>query len=121
MSLSKKGKSFPSDFMDKYTLAGVVSLALRQAADNKELTIKKVVKWTGASEKTVKNWFSGHCAPTAEYMIVLMRHCDGVLTSVLRMADRSGLLVALDLDAVERKVVAIMHLIHEIKAEVSGL
>ncbi|MVA36325.1 hypothetical protein [Agrobacterium vitis] len=61
MSFPKKGKSFPSASrlydvpIDDLTFAMVISLALRRAIDDTHLSIKTVVRWTGANERTVKN------------------------------------------------------------------
>ena len=117
MSLSKKGKPLRPNSVDEYTVAGVISLALRQAADNKEVTIKMVANWTGASERTVKNWFSGKYSPSAEHLVVLMRYCDGVMSSMMRLANRGGLLFAYRLDDVERRLVAALHQFHELKLD----
>jgi hypothetical protein len=38
---------------------------------------------TGANERTVKNWLSGRYGPCGSHLIVLMRHSDEVIESVL--------------------------------------
>lgn len=46
------------------------------------------MRWTGASERTVKNWISGSYGPTAEHLIELMRHSDTILNVVLGLSGR---------------------------------
>ena len=47
------------------------------------------MRWTGASERTVKNWISASYGPTAEHLIELMRHSDTVFAVVLELAGRN--------------------------------
>lgn len=35
--------------------------------------------WTGATERTVKYWFSGERGPSGDHLIALARHSDAVL------------------------------------------
>jgi len=48
--------------------------------------------YTGAGERTVKNWFEGRNGPNGENLIELMRHSDEVLEVVLFLADREDIL-----------------------------
>lgn len=105
------------DRQDKYTFAEVIAEALQQAADEKEITIKTVANWTGADARTVKNWFSGRYSPSAEHLIVLMRHCDPVLVSLMRMANRNSFLMGARIEQIERRLVAALHQLHELKSE----
>ena len=47
--------------------------------------------WTGANEKTVKNWFAGRYGPSGEHLAVLVRHSDEVLNAFLVMAGRDSM------------------------------
>lgn len=49
---------------------------------------KTVMRWTGASERTVKNWFSGTKGPNGEHLVALMRHSDPLLDEILRLSGR---------------------------------
>lgn len=49
--------------------------------------IKTVVRWTGASERTVKHWFAGTHGPSGEHLVDLMAKSDKVLKVML---ERSG-------------------------------
>jgi hypothetical protein len=46
------------------------------------------MRWTGASERTVKYWFSGERGPSGDHLIALARHSDAALCGVLALAGR---------------------------------
>lgn len=50
--------------------------------------IKTAMRWTGASERTVKYWLSGERGPSGEHLILLAQHSDAVLVTILTMAER---------------------------------
>ena len=50
--------------------------------------IKTAMRWTGASERTVKYWLSGERGPSGEHLILLAQHSDAVLMTILTMAER---------------------------------
>jgi hypothetical protein len=66
-SFPKKGKSFPkrgggggSDFsLDDHAFAMKIASALTSELKDRNSRAKLVAGWTGASERTVKNWISG--------------------------------------------------------------
>jgi hypothetical protein len=49
------------------------------------------MRWTGASERTVKSWFGGASGPTGEHLIALARHSDDVFALIVRLAGRDQL------------------------------
>lgn len=46
------------------------------------------MRWTGASERTVKYWIAGERGPSGEHLIALARNSDIVFHMVLLLADR---------------------------------
>jgi hypothetical protein len=50
------------------------------------------MKWTGANERTVKNWFSGITGPSGEHLIELVSQSDAVLEAFLGIAGRGDFL-----------------------------
>ena len=66
--------------------------------------IKTAAVWTGANEKTVKNWFSGRYGPSGEHLVALARHSDEVLGTFLAMAGRENLMVVTKLVAAEEAI-----------------
>ncbi|MGB3446229.1 MAG: hypothetical protein WBA48_05985, partial [Xanthobacteraceae bacterium] len=69
---------------------------------------KSTAGWTGANEKTVKNWFSGRYGPSGEHLAVLVRHSDEVLNAFLVMAGRQELMVAIKLAAAEQAIMDLL-------------
>jgi len=65
---------------------------------------KLVAGWTGAHERTVKNWILGRYAPCGRHLVVLAQHSDAVLNAILSMADRQDLLRAQKVEDLRRKV-----------------
>jgi hypothetical protein len=122
MSFPKKGKSFPkrggdgsSDFgLDDHAFAMRIGSALRAELKDRNSRAKLVVGWTGANERTVKNWISGRYAPCGRHLVVLARHSDQVLNTILAMADRHDLLLARKVGDLRRKALELVALIGEL-------
>ena len=105
MSFQKKGrkfrtvsgKTFPkssakNEISDGYDFTGVISETLREAFGNTGRSIKTVMGYTGAGERTVKNWFAGKNGPSGENLVELMRNSDEILEALLLMAGRDDIL-----------------------------
>jgi pyocin large subunit-like protein len=87
----KKGKTFPGgDGSGRRELhyAAAIAAALRAELGDTHRAIKTVMQWSGANEKTVKNWFAGASGPSGEHLVALVRHSDSVLEIFLRLAGR---------------------------------
>jgi hypothetical protein len=120
-SFPKKGKSFPksggngsSDFsLDDQAFAMKISSALRSELKDRNSRAKLVVGWTGANERTVKNWILGRYAPCGRHLVVLAQHSDQVLNAILSMADRQDLLLAPKVEDLRRKVLELAAIIGE--------
>jgi hypothetical protein len=65
-----------------------IAMALHEELDDTHRAIKMAMRWTGASERTVKYWFSGERGPSGDHLIALARHSDAVLYVVLALAGR---------------------------------
>jgi hypothetical protein len=110
-SFPKKGKFFPKpggDGGSKYSLddhafAKEVAMALKSELKDRNSRAKLVAGWTGASERTVKNWILGRYAPCGRHLVVLVQHSDHVLNAILSMADRRDLLLARKVGDLRRK------------------
>jgi hypothetical protein len=119
MSFPKKGKSFPkrggdgsSDFsLDDHAFA--MKIGLSAELKNRNSRAKLVVGWTGANDRTVKNWISGRYAPCGRHLVVLAQHSDQVLTAILSMAGRQDLLLAREVLDLRRKVLELAAVIGE--------
>jgi len=119
MSFPKKGKSFPkrdgdgnSDFiLDDHAFAMKIASALKSELKDRNSRAKLVAGWTGANERTVKNWILGRYAPCGRHLVVLAQHSDQVLNAILSMADRRDLLLAGKVEDLRRKVFELAALI----------
>jgi hypothetical protein len=120
-SFPKKGKSFPkrggdgsSDFsVDDHAFAIKIARALKSELKDRNSRAKLVAGWTGASERTVKNWILGRYAPCGRHLVVLAQHSDQVLNAILSMADRQDLLLARRVGDLRRKVLELAAIIGE--------
>lgn len=109
MSFPKKGKFFPKEngcdgnggHQTSGCFADEIASALKRSLGNSRAGVKTVAEWTGANEKTVKNWFSGTYGPSGTHLTALARHSDEVLGTFLAMAGREDLMVAIKLAGAE--------------------
>ena len=65
-----------------------VAAALRAELGLTHQAIKTAMRWTGASERTVKYWLSAERGPSGEHLILLAQHSDAVMLTILTMAER---------------------------------
>lgn len=93
-TLPKLGKKLPTHGRDHLAInySAAIALALSAELRNSSRSIKTVMKWSGASERTVKGWLSGANGPRGEHLIALLRRSDRVFTCVLELAGRRPIL-----------------------------
>ncbi len=102
MSFPKKGKSFPKTGK---------SFPKRGGDGSSDFSLDD--HWTGANERTVKNWISGRYAPCGRHLVVLAQHSDQVLNAILLMADRQDRLLGGNVEDLKRKVLELAAIIGE--------
>ena len=61
--------------------------------------VKTAIRWTGASERTVKHWLAGTHAPRRSHLIELVRHSDKVLGDLSRAAGPDSMAEMVELAA----------------------
>ena len=107
MSLPKKGNDFPDkgNIFPRSSYAAAMSKALQQDLGNTHRAIKTLTGWTGAAERTVKNWLSGRSGPSGEYLIALAHHSDGVLEALLVLAERPQFVAGMRIGDVKAKLI----------------
>lgn len=120
MSFPKRCNYFPTESgssgdaehrIGSRLFATQIAAALNHALGEKAAHIKIVAAWTGANERTVKNWFSGHYGPSGDHLVTLIKHCDEVLGVVLSMADRRQLLVGSKVDEIGERLLELAALL----------
>ena len=52
----------------------------------------------------MKNWFAGTHGPSGEHLLILARHCDEVLDSMIEIMDRRELLIGHKISDLERRL-----------------
>ena len=116
----KKGKVFPTpSIVAKPPSAYRTAIAdsLKTEVGNTHQAIEIVRRWTGANERTVKNWFAAKNSAGGEHLISLLRHSDGVLDAVLRLADRRAAIGTARLTAARDALFASLRTIDSILEE----
>src|SRR5262245_63594398 len=91
----KKGNRFPSaggTGERRLSYAGSIAMALRSELGDSHRAIKTIMRWTGATDRTAKNWVTGIRGPTGEHLISLASHSDAVFETFIRAAGRESLL-----------------------------
>lgn len=128
MSFPKKGKFFPQGnghigtggHLTNGRFVEEIASALRRSPSGSRASVKTVANWTGANEKTVKNWFSGKYGPSGAHLIALVRHSDEVLNTLLTMAGREDLLVVLKLSAAEDAIGDLLAAVRQLRGDPDG-
>ena len=115
------GKTFPklSDKVsasDGYEIAAVIAETLRETFGGTRMSVKTVMAYTGAGERTVKNWFQGKNGPNGENLVELVRHSDEVLEVFLLMAGREDILAGKLLIDAGDKLVEMLEIINQLQA-----
>ena len=116
------GKTFPRSSgivpdSEDYDFTAVIAETLRDAFGGTARSVKTVMAYTGAGERTVKNWFEGKNAPSGKNLIELMRHSDEVLEAMLIMAGREDILAGKLLVDARDKLVEMLEIIDQLLAD----
>jgi hypothetical protein len=95
----KKGRVFPKAVrrISPDEFAKSISNALREELGATHVAAKTVMRWTGASERTAKNWLAGSCGPSGCHLLDLARESDVVMATLLVLAGRELNVSALSL------------------------
>lgn len=93
----KKGNYFPNGNgggNGRISYPAAIAASLRAELGDSHQAVKTVMRWTGANERTVKNWFSGRRGPRGEHLLALIRHSNLTLEVVLQLAGREQIIAA---------------------------
>jgi len=115
--LPKMGNQFPNRPINRSVsirYAAAISEALNRELGGSHRSIKTVMSWTNASERTVKNWLSGERGPNGEHLVAIIRHSDAALDALLAMANRRHVSVALKIHAVRESLTDLLSKIDEL-------
>jgi len=112
--LPKKGKILPrgsNGFGNDIAFRIAVATALKSELGTTHQAIKTVMRWTGASERTVKHWFAASHCPRGHHLVAIARHSDAVLMCFLVAADRSQLSIGMQWVSVRSMLVSLVETI----------
>jgi hypothetical protein len=95
----ESGKHFPISaarlfLAEDFDFTAVIAEALREAFGGSAAAAKEVMAFTGAGERTVRNWFEGKNGPSGINLVRLVGHSDEMLEVFLLMANRGDILTA---------------------------
>jgi hypothetical protein len=96
---------------EKGDYARAVSAALRSDLGDTHQAVKRLVRWTGANERTAKHWLAGTYGPSGKHLVRLMRHSDATLEAVLRLSQRQSAIATNKLQACRPQLNALLHAI----------
>jgi hypothetical protein len=121
--LPKTGNSFRTSHLNgpqspKYAQA--IADALRRELGTTHQAIKTVMRWTGASERTAKNWLAGHVGPSGAYLIILMSKSDQVFMATLELAGRKEAATAIDLNDIRCRLIEILNQLQQLPSSPKG-
>lgn len=92
--LHKKGNNLPAGSIaddDDDGYANAIALALNRELGRSRHAVKTLTRWTGASERTAKNWINAKRGPSGEDLVALAKHSNEVMRAFHRLAGRSEL------------------------------
>lgn len=117
--LPKKGRTFPGgtgQLCSGEAYAAAVAAALRAELGDSHRSVKTVMRWTGASERAVKNWFTGTSGPSGQHLVALVHHSDATLTTVMQLAGRHHTIAARKLIDARDTLAAMLEIIIDLTA-----
>ena len=95
----------------------VIAETLRKTFGHSGRSIKTVMAYTGAGERTVRNWFECKNGPSGHNLIELLRNSDEILEAVLLMAGREEVLAGKLLVDARDMLVEMLEIINELQAK----
>jgi hypothetical protein len=100
----KKGKTFPigRDALTEAEFAQVIASALKLEFGSTRNGAKMIMRWTGASQRTAKNWLSGLHAPSGLNLVLLVRESNAVFKAMMRLAERREMSLTTNLISLRR-------------------
>jgi len=103
---SNSGKTFPK--LSPTVLSEALAMALKVEFGALASSIKTVARLTNSNERAVRNWFDGKNSPSADNLVVLMQHSDQILRTVLELAGRRDLVLAVGLSGLRAQLVGVL-------------
>jgi hypothetical protein len=100
---SESGKTFQD--LDTEGFARAIAVALKAEFGATPSALKTVARLTHSTERAVRNWLEGKNGPNGSNLVILMRHSERVLRTVLELADRRDLVLAAELTSLRARLI----------------
>jgi hypothetical protein len=113
---SKTEKLFLQDAAEGFDFTQAIAEALRREYGQSPAAVKTVVRLTRTNPRAVRNWFSANNGPNGENLVVLVRHSEEVLETVLQLAGRQDLVTARKLAGAREKLREMLEMIDELQS-----
>ncbi|KTE75068.1 MULTISPECIES: hypothetical protein [unclassified Sphingopyxis] len=99
-----KGSSFPlgRDLLTDAEFTQVIASALKIEFGSTRNGAKMLMRWTGVSSRTAKNWLSGSHAPSGVHLVLIARQSNAVLKAIMLMAERPEMSLGASLISLRR-------------------
>jgi hypothetical protein len=100
---SESGKTFQS--LDTEGFVKAIAVTLKAEFGATPSALKTVAQLTHSNERAVRNWLEGKNGPSGSNLVILMRHSDHVLRTVLDLADRRDFVLAAELTDLRQRLI----------------
>jgi len=111
--LPKTGRNLSRSSRGSNAYAEAIAEALRTELGATHRATKTLMRWTGVSERTAKNWLSGRCGPSGHHLVQLASQSDIVLAAMLALAGRNHHMVGAKLLGMRESLAGIVQLIDD--------
>ena len=78
-----------------------IGAALRAEFGEGTGAVKRIMRWTGVSDRTARSWLQGAGGPSGRHLVALAGRSDRVLKAILDLAGRPQVALALEIEAIE--------------------
>jgi hypothetical protein len=121
--LPKKGEELPSvrarqEQVREFTQAIADALKEEMA---RGASIKTIMAWTGAAERTVKGWLAGSNAPRAFQLECLFRSSEAVFERLMTRTGRTRVVSRQSLEALREQITGLTEAVEATLAEIQSL
>lgn len=113
----KNGTRVPNlkKLLSEAEFANAIADSLQRELGASHRAAKTVMAWTGVSDRTARLWLHGSRCPNGLHLVILAAHCGTLLATVLRLMGHDGVGLAVDLQAVERQLEAVLEATRQLR------
>jgi hypothetical protein len=98
-----------------------ISSALRRELGGTAAAVKTIMRWTGASDRSARNWMNGSSSPSGYHLLRLARECDAVFEAMIDLSGHQEARLGVDLHAAEVAIARAMGVFETLRRQRSTL